>query len=243
MGQRQAVAYIGAYLWRRERFGMLFTLVFAIYLGVINSTAIDGVLGGEEDVPRALNGLIDWVTLAMYPIFGMVMNKPSWNMWRDDYYSKRIAQWRTMPIPVASIVGARMLQSAVMLPIIGGVYLLAQYLLSPTLRDYVTPMQWIENGLIWMCYALILIPFIILMELGFAGKQYSLAYFGLMLTVALISIILTWQGVYVFQSVLNLIKDGYGPVTLLGMTFVAAASVTIGHRLTVGRVRRRSLPL
>ncbi len=243
MSQRQAVAYIGAYLWRRERFGMLFTLVFAIYLGVINSAAIDGVLGGEEDVPRAINGLIDWVTLAMYPIFGMVMNKSSWNMWRDDYYSKRLAQWRTMPIPAASIVRARMLQSAVMLPIIGGVYLLAQYLLTPALRDYVTPMQWIENGLIWMCYALIIIPVIILMELGYTGKQYCLVYFGLMIAVALLSIVLTWQGVNVFHSVLNLIKDGYGPVTILGMAVVAAASVLIGHKLTIERIRRRSLPL
>jgi len=64
-----------------------------------------------------------------------------------------------------------------------------------------------------------------------------------MIAVALLSIVLTWQGVNVFHSVLNLIKDGYGPVTILGMAVVAAASVLIGHKLTIERIRRRSLPL
>jgi|GEM_PF-921716 len=243
MNQRQAVAYIGAYLWRRERLGMLFTLLFALYLATINSATIGGLLAGDENVPRTLNGLVDWLNMVMYPIFGMVMNKSSWGMWRDDYYSKRIAQWRTMPIPVASIVWARMLQSAVMLTVIGGVYLLAQYLFTPALREYVTPMQWIENGLIWMCYGATLLSLIILMELGHTGKRYCLVYFGLMIGVGAISIILTWQGFYVFRSVLDIIKDGYGPVVLVGMAILAAVAIAAGHRLTIGRIRARSLPL
>ncbi|WP_372632731.1 hypothetical protein [Cohnella sp.] len=243
MNQRQAVAYIGAYLWRRERLGMLFSLLFAVYLGVINSTTIGGLLAGDENIPRALNGLVDWLNMVMYPIFGMVMNKSAWGMWRDNYYSKRIAQWRTMPIPVASIVWARMLQSAVMLPVIGGIYLLAQYLFTPGLREYVTPMQWIENGLIWMCYGVAVLSLIILMELGYTGKQYCLMYFGMMVAVAAIAIILTWQGVYVFRSVLDIIKDGYGPAVLIGMAVLAAVATAAGHQLTVARIRARSLPL
>jgi len=242
MNQRQAVAYIGAYLWKRERFGMLFTLIFAIYLGFVGSGTIDGMLG-EEAIPKVLNGILDWMNLAMFPVFGMVMNKSSWGMWRDDYYSKRLAQLRTMPIPASAIVRARMLQSAVMLPIVGGAYLLIPYLISSNLRAYATPLQWIENGILWFMYALIMLAVIIWFELGFTGKQYCLFYFSSMIFVGITAAILTWQEIYVFREVLNAVKNGYGWALMLGMAVLAAAAIAIGQKLTTRRIRARSLSL
>lgn len=243
MNQRQAVAYVAAYLWRRERFGMLFTLLFAVYIGAVNSTTIDEILGGDDTVPRVLHGILDWFNLTMYPMFGMVMNKSAWGMWRDDSYSRRLAQWRTMPIPVSAIVWARMLQSASLLPIVGGIYLLLQYWMAPQLREYATPAQWIENGLIWLCYAVAIIALFIWFELGFTGKQYCLMFLGVMPLMAIITAVLTWQGIGIFQTVLDLVKAGQGWALLLGLACVAAAAVAIGQRLTVDRIRSRSLPL
>ncbi|MFC4601207.1 hypothetical protein [Cohnella hongkongensis] len=243
MNQRQAVAYIGAYLWRRERFGMLFTFLFAVYLGAINSTAVDGILDGDKQMPTALHGFLDFLNLTMYPIFGLVMNKSSWGMWRDDYYSKRLAQWRTMPVPVSAIVWARMLQSGVMMPIVAGIYLLLQYAISPQLRGYATPVQWLENGLIWLAYATIIVVLLIGFELGFTGKQYFLMYLGIMALAGVIVTVLTWQGINIFKTVLDLTRNGYGWALLLTLSCVAVFAVGLGHRLTVDKIRARSLPL
>lgn len=243
MSERKAVAYIGAYLWRRERFGMVFTLLFAMYLGFIISTTVNALLNPNEEVPKWLNVMVDWIYLMMFPIFGLVMNKSAWGMWRDDFYSKRLAQWRSMPIPATSIVTARMLQSAVMMPVIGAVFMVLQYATASHLRESVTPLQWIENGFAWACYALVIIAVYVWLELGFSGKRYCLYYFGIMLFLAVVSVVLTWQGIYLFQEVLEIIRRGYGWALILGMAIVAGAVLRLCHRMTVNRIRARSMPL
>jgi len=241
MTERQAVKFIGAYLWRRERFAMLLTLLFAGYLGTIGSLTADSLLSGDDEVPRTLYGMFDWIYLAMFPSFGLVMNKSAWGMWRDDTYSKRLALWRAMPIPVASIVKARMLQSMVGIPIAGTVFMLLQYSLAPNLRKAVAPFQWAENGLVWIFYAFVGVAFLIWAESGFSGKQYCLFYFGYIAVTAIIPIVLTWNEIYVFREVLGVIERGYGGALIAGLALAAAIAIWIGHRMTVDRIRTRSL--
>ncbi|QJD86824.1 hypothetical protein [Cohnella herbarum] len=243
MTERKAVSYIGVYLWRRERFGMVFTLLFSVYLGFIISTTVDALLDSSEEVPKWLNVMADWIYLMMFPTFGMVMNKAAWGMWRDDFYSKRLAHWRSMPIPAASIVKARMLQSAIMLPVIGTVFMVLQYAVAPHLRESVSPLQWIENGIVWACYGLVLIAVYVWLELGFSGKWYCIYYFGIMFLMAVVSIVLTWQGIYLFQEVLGIILRGYGGVLIAGMAIAAGAALWLSHRMTINRIRARSMPL
>ncbi|TVY01268.1 hypothetical protein [Cohnella terricola] len=241
MTERQAVKYIGAYLWRRERFAMLLTLLFACYLGTMSSFTVDSLLRGEEGVPRALYGVLDWMYLTMFPTFGLMMNKSAWGMWRDDTYSKRLALWRAMPIPVASIVKARLLQSFVGIPIIGTVFMLLQYSLAPFLRETVSPVQWAENGLVWICYSFAAVSFYVWAELGFSGKIYCLFYFGYIAVTAILSVVFTLNGIYLFQEVLGVIERGYGGALIAGMTLVAAIAIWVAHRTTVNRIRTRSL--
>jgi hypothetical protein len=47
MTERQAVKYLGAYLWKRERLGIIFTFLFAIYIGATISFSVDGFFGKE----------------------------------------------------------------------------------------------------------------------------------------------------------------------------------------------------
>jgi len=240
MTQRQAVKYLGTYLWKRERFGAVFTLIFAIYMGSIISLDIDSTWK-EDEFPRVLGGMVDWIYLTMFPIFGMVMNKTSIGMWRDDYYTKRTAHWRTMPIPIAAIVQARYLQTAVVLPIISVVFLLLQYVVAPNLRESISLMQWIENGLIWICYAFIINVLFVLWELGYSGKLYCLFYFGFMLMMSILVAILTWQRVHLFQEMLKLTQEGHAPVIIIGLAITVAAAFWIGNKVTINRIKKRSI--
>jgi hypothetical protein len=240
MSERQALNNFGAYLWKRERFGIIFTFLFAIYTGATISFSVNFIFGKEE-VPRILYGVIDWIYLTMFPFFGLVMNKSAFRMWQDDYYSKRLAYWRTMPIPLASIVRARFLQSLITLPIVGVVFILLQYAIAPNLREAVSLVQWLENGIVWLAYALIVNAFYVWLELGFSGKKYVLYYLGFMGLTAILSAVLTWQGIYLFQEALRLIHEGNGAALIVGLAVAAVAATWIGHRETVKRIRRRSM--
>ncbi|BBI31512.1 hypothetical protein [Cohnella abietis] len=240
MTQRQALKYIGVYLWKRERLGFLFTFIFAIYLGSINSASINGSLGDEE-IPKVLNALMDWLYLTMFPIFGLAMNKSILAMWRDDHYSKRLAQLRTMPIPLASIVQARFLQTAFTMPVIGTVFIITQYLLSPNLRDAVSPMQLLVVDIIWIAYSLIINALYIWFELGFKGKRYVQFYLGFMLFMAIICAILTLQGVYLVHEVLWIVLEGYSAVAIALLVIVAIVVIWMCYRATISRVRTRSM--
>ncbi|MCD9020591.1 hypothetical protein [Cohnella silvisoli] len=240
MTQRQAVQYICVYLWKRERFGIIFTLLFAIYMGSVISLSIDGNLENKE-VPEVLNGIIDWIYLTMFPVFGLVMNKSAFGMWRDDYYSKRMAHWRTMPIPVASIVQARFLQTIVILPVIGICFLFLQYMIAPNLRDAVSPVEWLENGLIWMCYSFIINAMYVLLELGYSGKRYVLGYSGYMGVTAIVTAILTWQGIHLFEEVLRATEEGHAFVFIIGLGILAVVASWLSYRATINRIRTRSI--
>jgi hypothetical protein len=222
---------------------MLFTLLFGIYLGFILSYTVDAILGSNEDIPKSLNVIVDWIYLTMFPSFGLVMNKSAWGMWRDDHYSRRLAHWRTMPIPISSIVKARMAQSGLMIPIIGGIYLLLQYAASQNLRDTLTPMQMVQFGLIWLCFALVINAVYIWAELSLSGKGYCFFYLGYFVLVTVLSTLIVWQEIYVFQEVLEIIRSGRGGGWIAGLAALAAAALWIGYRATVKRIRSRSLPL
>ncbi len=240
MSKQQAVKYIGAYLWRRERIGLAFTLIFAIYMGTVISLSIDGTMENNED-SRSLNGVIDWIYLTMFPVFGLVMNKSAFGMWRDDYYSRRIAHWRTMPIPVASIVQARFLQTIIVLPVIGVCFLLLQYMIASNLRDTVSPVQWLENGVVWMCYSFIVNAMYVLLELGYSGKRYVQVYLGYMGITAIVSAILSWQGIHLFQEVLRVTEEGHAFDLIIGLAIVAVAASWVGYKATISRIRARSM--
>ncbi|RKP52883.1 hypothetical protein D7Z26_14095 [Cohnella endophytica] len=242
MDRKQGRRYIGAYLWKRERHGIVFTFLFALYIGAVLSLSINDLVGGDE-APQYYHGMIDWIYVTMLPVFGTVMNKSAFGMWRDDFYSKRLAHWRTMPIPIASIVQIRYLQVGCSLPIIGACFFFLQYVVSPHLREAVTPLQWGACGLAWLVYAFAVNSLFVWLELGFDGKRYVIGYLGYMALMAAVCALLAWQKVYVFESVLKLVNDGYVWQLFLVTTVAASIATGAGYRTTVKRIRSRSLAL
>lgn len=244
MNQRQGVKHIGSYIWRRDRLGILFTLLFAVYMGAVigpNMNAVwDPDMDGEAVTPF-LNGVTDWLYLTMFPVYGMVMNKSAMGMWKDDHYSKRLAHWRTMPIPLASIVQGRYLQMALTLPVIGTVFLLLQYWIASDLREAVTPVQWVENGIVWMCYSFAANALYIWFELGFNGRKYVQLYMGYMILMAVIVTIFTWQGIHLFQEALGVIDKGYGLILIAVAAIAAIVAARIGYTATINRIKTRSM--
>lgn len=243
MTQRHAVQALLIYLWRREWIGQIFTVLFAIYMGLMISQTVGGLVGRDADVPVGLYGLVDWFYLTFVPVLGLPMSKAAWGTWRDDPFSVRLAQWRTMPIPLDAIVKSRMLQSALLLIVSNTVFILLQYVFSSGIRAVVTPGQWALVGLFWSLYAAAVLAMAIWAELGLSGKMYCFLYLGHMILTGVLSILLAWRQISVFEKVLETVKNGNGPVLIAGAAIAAGLAIWIGFRLTVRRIGMRSMAI
>lgn len=241
MSQTQAIRFIGSYMARREWIGILVTLVFALYTGGFVSFMVDAMFFGDEEIPVVMIGMLDWIYLTMFPCFGTIMNKTAFAMWRGDIYTKRLAHFRTMPIPLTAIIKVRVLQSVVLLPVIGSSFLLLQYSLAPALRDTVTLGQWFTAGLIWMCFSFLVNALYTCLELGYSGKRYALVYITVMAVKAILVAILTWQGVHLFNEVLQLAKSDQAMQWIVLFVLLAITATWAGYHLTLRRVRTRSI--
>jgi hypothetical protein len=240
LSQMQAIRYIGTYLAKREWIGALITLVFALYIGGFMSLSVDDLLR-EKEVPPLLYGMTDWIYVTMFPCFGMLMNRTVFAMWKDDFYTKRLAHFRTMPIPLTAILQVRVLQTVIMLPILGALFLLLQYLLSPALRDTVTIEQWAAAGIMWICFSYVVNAFYMYIELGFNGKRYAQMHFIVMLGLAIVVAVLTWQRVYLFLEVLQAAKSEAVALWITFFLLIAVAAMWVSYLLTLRRLRTRSM--
>ncbi|MBW5445535.1 hypothetical protein GE107_05590 [Cohnella sp. CFH 77786] len=223
--------------WRREWPGMVFTLLFALYIGWIVGFTLYALLR-ERASFSMMHAVVDWMYLMMFPAFGLLMNRTAFAISRDDVYTRKLAHWRTMPIPPETIVKARMLNALLLVPAIGLAFLLLQYFISSTLRDQLTIMAWLAVGFIWICYALGMNAFLIWMELGCSGKRYVWLYWALMGVCMIVSAGLAFGGVHLVRGTIGEIKTGHYywlPVSLL----FAVSALYAGYRLTLQRLHLR----
>jgi hypothetical protein len=240
LSQMQAIRYLGAYLVRREWIGALVTFLFTIYIGVFMSFVTDGLFSDEE-VPSAMIGMLDWIYITMLPCVGMLMNRTAFAMWRDDIYTKRLAHFRTLPIPLATILQVRVIQSVMMLSVNGCLFFFLQYLFAPELQESVSLGHWLAAGLIWMCFSFMFNAFYTYVELGFSGKRYSQIYLAIMVVKGIIVAVLTWQGVHLVLKVLELAKSDLAGLWITLFVIAAVMATWMGYRFTLRRLQVRSI--
>ena len=226
--------------WRWDRKGYIVALGFALYMGGTMSFNANALFG-EDEIPSAFRGIIDWLFLAIMPIMGTCMSRTIFSIWRDDSYTRRIAVLRAYPIPLPVIIGSRIAQSVVMVPVNVTVMLAVIYVVSPDLRDDVSVMRWIASGIIWISYSLIVNAAVIALELGYSGKRYVLCYLIGIGTVSAIVVALSWRGVHPFMEVLNGMKSDGAAAIVLGAIGCAAAALWFGYRAAARKIRERSI--
>ncbi len=233
----RAVRMIIAFEMRREWTGVLVTFLFACYFGIIFSgSAIDPL--DRSGAARFYDGVRDWVYLFGFPLFGSMMNRTIFGYWRDDPFTRRIAHWRTMPIPLSAIVGARYAQAVLMTAVVGSGFIALQYAIHWGFRERVELSEWVAAGFVWVAYGFVIQSAYILLELGFAGKTFVKWYLGYSIVLALLCVLLAWQDVSVFDEVLA--ASTARPLVWPAVALVAAvAALWTGSRLTLRQMQRR----
>ncbi|ANY65503.1 hypothetical protein BBD42_02750 [Paenibacillus sp. BIHB 4019] len=228
----QGAWHILIYELRKTRWGFLGSLLLALYMAI--------VLGflyrfNEMDVSAGEYWAIDFVFLTTLPCLGFVLSRSSMSCWRNDTYSEKLAEWRTMPITVPQIIWGRMLQIAVMLFPLQIIFFLIQYFLVDGLREAISPGAYLLYGLFWFLYSLGMAATYAIWEYGFTGKTYMIVCVLYCIMYMLISTLLSFNGFSIVNSVLTGFENGEWWYLLVGllvsMTGIAISYVCLKHRL------------
>ncbi|MBB6730117.1 hypothetical protein [Cohnella zeiphila] len=237
MNSWRAVGAIVAFELRREWGGVLITGLFAAYFGVI-FIGLDDPTDASGNAKHFLVTMTNWIYLFGFPLFGSPMSRNSFHCWRDDPFSKKIAHWRTLPIPLPTILVARFLQTAAIMIVIGGLFAAAEYLLHSRVRDLATPAEWAATTVVWMAYGLIVQILYIYLELGWSGKIYVKWYLAFNAAGFLLVGFAGWHGVNIFTGLAD--KVAAHPVSIpIAALAVLAIALGAGYRLAIARMRRR----
>ncbi|WP_276356243.1 hypothetical protein [Cohnella caldifontis] len=227
--------------WKREWPGMLFTFLFAVYCGWIGGFTLGEILRYEDTI-RSTYMITDWFYLLVLPVLGQLMNCTVFAISRGDIHTKKIAHWRTMPIPLETIAGTRLLNAVLLTAVNGLVFLGLQYAVSPAIREQLPLAGWLCAGLVWIGYALAVNAVLIWFELGCSGKVYVRFYWAFVGCCLLLSGVLTLSGVHLVRAVIREMQAGHY-IWLVISPVAAAAALYAGYRLTLRRMRGRSFAL
>lgn len=237
----KAVRKLAGFQWRREWPGLVFTLVFALYVGWL-AGMLHGDAAKDRETEMPLSLAVDWLYLLMFPAFGQCMNRTSFRIMREDTHTRQIAYWLTMPIPLQVIVQARLLRSALFVPGFGLLFSFLQYAFAPELRAMLGPGEWLAFSWLWICYGLIVNALLVWLEMGMSGKGYMWTYWGIMAASGLAVAGTALAGVAIVGGTIDRIAAGHYELLLLS-TLLAAAAFAAGYRLTLRRMRHRSYHL
>jgi len=224
--------------WRREWSGLLLMLASTLYVGALIGFAMGEALVGDAD--SKIGGvLVDWMYMMMFSVFGMCSNRTTFRIFREDFYTRKIACWRTMPIPLAAIVGARIARALVLVPGIGFLFLLLQYGFAAEVRARLSLGEWLAAGWLWICYGLAMSALLIWLELGVSGKRYMIAYWAMLAVIGLAAVGAAIGGVHLIAWTIDQASAAHY-AWLPVFTLAAAAALFAGFRLTQNRMRHRS---
>jgi hypothetical protein len=218
MGNWKGAWFLAKHEMKKCGWYHLFTLGFVGYLLLFTTPAIAQQLSGEGD--RYSNWMVDFLYLSLLPVLGFMMNRSAMGYWRTDTHSRKLATWRTMPIPPKQIVMGRLLQVATTLLVTQLVFFTAQYVWLSLSGPVPAIGEFIVYGLFWFCYSIIVAVFYISWEMGHSGKVYFI--FCCVIVVVILAIV----------SLMAILKIGQVAITTLqlstnGLLFLPALLLVI----------------
>lgn len=179
MSDWQDAWYIFRSEMRQSWMGVLFTLLFFSYFGLITMPNFIEMMV-QEDPNTDIGWITDFLYLTITPIMSFLMNRSIYRCRTDDPFTKRLAYYKTMPISLNAIVIARMLQMFAVLITVGTFFYSLQYALADRLRELLSIEQYLIFVFIWIGYSITIGCVYIYFEQAHSGRVYfniSLLFF------------------------------------------------------------------
>ena len=159
--------------WR----GYIITLLFLAYATFFSSLFLYGHLIGE--ISERVRWSLDFAHLTFIPIVGFLLDPAMFRYRSEDSYSRKLAEWHTMPIGVGQIIAARFTQQFLVLFVNCALYFAVQYAVIDKLREMLGPTGFVLNFLSWFGYGIAIGGLMIYLELGLPGRQYYKSCFAI----------------------------------------------------------------
>ena len=229
---------IAKYEFRISWRGYLITLLLLAYTSFFSSVMLYGHLVNDEEFRMEWN--IDLGYFCMLPLFGFLMNQTMFRYWKEDTYSRKLAEWHTMPIGVSQIIAGRMLLLILVLLVNWILFFGIQYAVLEELRARLDPAEFVIYASIWLGYSLFAAAVVVYMELGFPGRVYFFLCFVYVFVIGLVTLTLALSGRSAIVMSLAAAADRSWETAALSLAAAAAGVaglVALLHR----RIRRRSL--
>ncbi|NIK79568.1 fumarate reductase subunit D [Paenibacillus castaneae] len=216
------------------------SLISLLIVGYLLLFTVPLFLDANSDETGSINWAMDFVYLTILPCLAFCFNQSMMRYWKNDAYTHKIAQWRTMPISSKQIAIGRLIQLTIVLFVTQLVFFSLQYLIVYMNDVNISIGYFALYGLLWFAYSLTIASMYVYWELGHTGKTYFimnllyiLLYLILTLCLALLKI-----GNIVITS-LHFIEDGNGWIVLVALAITALA-LFIGMKRIENRLEKRS---
>ncbi|OXM13535.1 hypothetical protein [Paenibacillus herberti] len=159
------------YEWAMAGYGVIFNLILILYF-LLFMTPLFIELRDVKDSSHFNGWMPNFIMLALIPCFGFFMNRASFNSWRVDHMSHRLADLRRLPISYRQIAAGKLLTVVSLLIPSLVLILLLHYLLF--LHQILTPLQMLNYSLFWLGYGVLGSCIYALFEIMMTGKQYTI---------------------------------------------------------------------
>lgn len=214
----------------------LFTLLFGGFLALTLEVVYTNVARGEAPADFAASVFL------IFLVPNLILNWSSRSYLNpgQDPFTKRLAFFRSLPIPVSELVRSRVVSMFFMLLILTPLFFLPAYLVPGSLRAAVAFPDYLIFVLFWLGYALLVAGIHIVEEMTFSGRT---LFIGQLITIPVLFGILI--AFYVLNeslaySVMNLVQS-YGFLPAAISLLIGAAALVVGVRVTERRLARRDL--
>ncbi|CEH28681.1 hypothetical protein AM501_08735 [Aneurinibacillus migulanus] len=178
----------------RFKWGVVFTLLFSVYMGVTSLVMINHLLDENEEKLRFLSGMLDFVYMITLPNFGFFFSRRSMRYLQEDSYTKWMMKLRTLPIDIRTIAISRIMLMAVAFALNMSIFILIQVIFSSELRTELSPISIAAYAFMLTAFAMIISLIYIMMELSYNGRKFMKNIFITLGIVTVISIIIALSG-------------------------------------------------
>lgn len=219
--------------WR----GYLITLLFLAYASFFAIVFLYGHLG-ERLISRT-EWSLDLLYSCMLPIMGFLMDQTTFRYRREDTYSRKLAEWQTMPISVGTVIAGRMTLLIFIMLVNWLIFFGLQYAVLEGIREMLDPAAFIVYALTWLGYAVFMASMLVFMEMGFSGRVYFIGCFVFVVIAGLLTLMIAF---FKGNAVLYTLEAAAGRKWEMAVVSIAAAVMAVwGFGLLLNRrIRLRS---
>ncbi|MBD2868462.1 hypothetical protein [Paenibacillus arenilitoris] len=230
--------YLAKHELAKDRWRSLFTFAFVLYMLLFSVPLF--IDNWEGEASRRFAWATDFIYLSLLPCLGFIFNKTMASYWKNDAYTKKMAQWRTMPISSRQIALGRLIQMAAVLLASQLLFFLLQYVILRLSGVELSPVSFILYALFWFFYSITMATAYVYWEIGHTGKIYLIVNFIYIFLFLLVTTALTMfkSGNIIVNSLLA-IEDGNWWIVLAALA-AAVAAVFIGVNRMENRLEKRS---